>query len=111
MLKHIDRNVHPHELEIGQYFSQEPLLSHPKNHCVPVFDVLDIPNSDNESILVMPLLREYDNPRLKSVGEAVDYFRQIFEVKMNSEYEHSSHGFMMNLGSAIHAPVSCRPSV
>ncbi|KAJ3481948.1 hypothetical protein NLI96_g7320 [Meripilus lineatus] len=93
MLKHIDRNVHPHELEIGQYFSQEPLLSHPKNHCVPVFDVLDIPNSDNESILVMPLLREYDNPRLKSVGEAVDYFRQIFEGLQFMHQCHVAHRY------------------
>ena len=81
MLKHIFRNVHPHEIEIGQYFPQEPLLSHPKNHCIPVLDVLDIPNTDNEAILVMPLFREYDNPRLKSVGEAVEYFRQVFEVR------------------------------
>lgn len=80
MLKHIDRNIHPHEVEIGLYFSSEPLASHPRNHCIPMYEVLDVPNTDNEVIFVMPLLREFSNPRIKSVGEAVEFFRQVFEV-------------------------------
>ncbi len=81
MLKHIDRKVHPHEVKIGLYFSSEPLASHPRNHCIPIYDVLDIPNTQDEVILVMPLLREYDDPRIKSIGEAVEFFRQVFEVR------------------------------
>ena len=80
MLKHIDRNVHPHEVEIGLYFSSEPLASHPKNHCIPIYEVLEIPNTHSEVILVMPFLREFDEPRMKSIGEAVEFFRQVFEV-------------------------------
>ena len=82
MLKHIDRNIHPYEVDIGAFFSSEPLVSHPKNHCVPIYDVLDVPDTDNEVIIVMPLLREYDDPRIKSVGEAVEFFRQVFEVRL-----------------------------
>lgn len=89
MLKHVNRNVHPYEAEIGLYFSSEPLVSHPKNHCVPIYEVLDIPNSDNEIILVMPLLREYDDPRIKSVGEAVEFFRQVFEVRLYQPAQYS----------------------
>lgn len=66
--------------EIGQYLSSEPLASHPKNHCVRIHEVLDMPDSPNEIIIVMPLLRPYNDPRLNSVGEAVAFFRQIFEV-------------------------------
>ena len=82
MLKHIDLNVHPHEVEIGLYLSSEPLASHPRNHCAPIYEVMDIPNIDNEVIIVMPLLREFDNPRIKSIGEAVEFFRQVFEVRV-----------------------------
>ena len=80
MLKRIDRNVHPYEVDIGLYFSSEPLASHPKNHCIPIYEVLEIPNTHNEVILVMPCLREFDEPRMKSIGEAVEFFRQVFEV-------------------------------
>ncbi|KAJ3475559.1 hypothetical protein NLI96_g11760 [Meripilus lineatus] len=70
------------EKEIATYFSTEPLASHPRNHCVPVYEVLRVPDAkgkDDEVIIVMPLLRPFDDPRFKSVGEAVEFFRQIFE--------------------------------
>ena len=80
-LKRIKRDIHPHEVEIALYFSTEPLASHPRNHCVPIYEVLDVPDDENEVIIVMPFLREYNDPRFKSVGEAVEFFRQIFEVR------------------------------
>ena len=70
-------------LPLATYFSTEPLASHPRNHCVPVYEVLQVPDptgDDDEIIIVMPLLRPFYNPRFKSVGEAVEFFRQIFEV-------------------------------
>ncbi|KAJ3481137.1 hypothetical protein NLI96_g7863 [Meripilus lineatus] len=70
------------ESEIATYFSTEPLASHPRNHCVPVYEVLQVPDptgDDDEIIIVMPFLRHFWNPRFKSVGEAVEFFRQIFE--------------------------------
>lgn len=79
-LKHVDLNVHPYEVDIGLYFSSEPLASDPRNHCIPIYEVLQIPHTKNEVIIVMPLLRKYNDPRIKSVGEAVDFIRQIFEV-------------------------------
>lgn len=81
LLKHVKSKAHPHEAEIGLYFSSEPLVSHPKNHCVPIYEVLDLPDSDHEIIIVMPLLRKFNNPRIKSVGEAAEFFRQVFEVR------------------------------
>lgn len=81
LLKLIKTKVHPDEVDIGLYFSSEPLASHPKNHCVPIYEVLDLPDSDHEIIIVMPLLRKFNNPRIKSVGEAAEFFRQVFEVR------------------------------
>lgn len=79
-MKRISCRVHPHEVEISLFFSSEPLASHPRNRCVPIYDVLDVPDLDDEVLLVLPLLREFDDPRIKSVGEAVEFFRQLFEV-------------------------------
>lgn len=68
------------ENEIASYFSTEPFASHPHNHCVPVYEVLRVPDLNNVVVIVMPQLRPFNKPRFKSVGESVEFFRQIFEV-------------------------------
>ena len=78
-LKWVSRTVHPYEQEISTMFSTQPLRSDPKNHCVPVSEVLDIPDT-NDFLIVMPLLRRFNDPRFKTVGEVVEFFRQLFEV-------------------------------
>lgn len=80
MLKKISVRIHPKEVEITQYFSREPFVSHPSNHCVQLLDVLHLPNEADYVILVLPLLRPYGDPWFESVGEAVEFFRQVFEV-------------------------------
>jgi hypothetical protein len=80
-LKSIKPSVHPYEVEIGTYLSSESLASDPKNHCVPIYEVLDVPDVDDTIILVMPLLRRYNRPHLQTFGESVDFFQQIFEVR------------------------------
>jgi hypothetical protein len=80
MLKRIKISQHPHEVEIGRLFSSEPLSSNLKNCCVPFYDVLRIPDDDDGAILVMPLLYEVEYPPFQTVGEVVEFFRQIFEV-------------------------------
>jgi hypothetical protein len=47
---------------------------------VPIYDVLQVLDEDDRVLLVMPLLREYSSPRFDTFGEAVDFFKQIFEV-------------------------------
>ncbi|KAJ7213429.1 kinase-like domain-containing protein [Mycena pura] len=76
-LKRIDTTVHPNEVEIATYFTY--LGRTRKNHSVPILEVLHPPDDPNTTILVMPLLRRYDSPRFDTIGEAVDFFRQIFE--------------------------------
>lgn len=80
MLKRVSHEEHPYEKDISLYFSSEPIASDPRNHCVHIYDVLDMPEDEEHFILVLPLLREYDDPRIKSIGEAVEFFRQAFEV-------------------------------
>lgn len=80
MLKRVSVIKHPDEVEITRYFSSEPLASHPRNHCIPLYDVLEPPDDPELVIIVLPYLRHYDSPRFKTVGETVEFFRQIFEV-------------------------------
>lgn len=83
-LKKISHSVHPYEIDISIYFSTEPRASDPRNHCVPIYEVLDVPDESDVKVLVMPLLRKFDDPRLETVGEAVEFFRQVFEVCLRS---------------------------
>jgi hypothetical protein len=61
-----------------QYLSSEPLSLDPRNHCVQLLEVLDVPGDDQ--LLVTPLLRPFDSPTFDTFGEAIDCFRQLFEV-------------------------------
>jgi hypothetical protein len=47
---------------------------------VPIYEVLKVPGDDDKVIIVMPLLRRWDEPEFETVGEGVDLFRQLFEV-------------------------------
>lgn len=77
VLKIIRLNVHPHEVDIGQFLSSVP---DPKNKCVPIYEVLVVPDADNTVLIVMPLLRPWNNPPFQTIGETVDFFGQLFEV-------------------------------
>ncbi|OCH88105.1 hypothetical protein OBBRIDRAFT_735113 [Obba rivulosa] len=79
MLKQISKSVHPYEADICQFFASEPLASDSRNHCVLLIEVLQDPEDDNIHILVMPFLRPHNDPPFQTVGEIVEFFRQIFE--------------------------------
>lgn len=90
-LKNVKKSAHPYEKEIGLYFSSHPLASDPRNHCVPIYEVLDSPLDPDIMILVMPFLRAFNDPSFRSVGEIVDFLTQIFEVsrERSSKRSHS----------------------
>ncbi|KAL1695117.1 hypothetical protein GGG16DRAFT_86843 [Schizophyllum commune] len=79
MLKCISKTLHPHEASISALLSSPPLRLDPTNHCVPVYDVLHPPGHEDFVIIVMAFCRQFDNPRFDTVGEAVEFFRQVFE--------------------------------
>ncbi|OSD07009.1 hypothetical protein PYCCODRAFT_1464131 [Trametes coccinea BRFM310] len=79
VLKKVTHSRHPHEIAISRFFSTGPVAKDPRNHCVPVYDVLDVPDSDDVKLLVMPLLYKFFAPPFLSVGEAVECCRQLIE--------------------------------
>ncbi len=82
VLKRVNKNIHPSEAEIGRLFSTEPLASDPHNRCVPIYDVLQSPVDDDIVLLAMPYLMRYHEVRFGTIGEAVECFRQLFEVSI-----------------------------
>lgn len=84
VLKGILRKKSPHEAEIAQFLSSEPLRSDPRNHCVPILDVLDDP-VDNQTYIVMPMLVMCNIPFFQTVGEVVAFFQQALEVRVACE--------------------------
>ena len=80
MLKQVDERRHPTEVAISAALSSPPYFADPRNHCVPVLEVLQDPEDNFYKLLVLPLLRQYDDPRFDTVGEAVECFRQMIYV-------------------------------
>ncbi|KAI9509439.1 kinase-like domain-containing protein [Russula earlei] len=76
MLKKVTPDEGPHELKIAQYFSSPDLAQDPSNHCVPLLDVIEMPNTGHR-LMVMPFLRPFNNPHFQTFGEFVAFFTQI----------------------------------
>jgi hypothetical protein len=108
MLKKVPIREGPYELQINRLFSTEPLYSNPRNHCVHLLDVIELPNEP--PILVHPLLRPYHKPPLRTFGEFVTFFAQICEVCLLCLYM-ARIGSLNLQGCSIYARKSCCPSV
>lgn len=112
-IKRVSRKLHPYELDISQLFSTDPLAADPRNHCVPIYEVLQSPEDSDIILLVMPLLRGYNNPPLQTIGEAVEYFRQVFEVRVSvalsqPHYQAQCQGIsFMHEHNVAHRSVQC----
>jgi len=61
--------------------STKELLVDPRNHCAPVIEVIDDPDDNSISYMVMPMLRLADNPPFQYVKEIIDFVDQILEVR------------------------------
>lgn len=70
------------EMEIGKFLRSPPLKDDPRNHSIPLLDILEPENEPDIAILVFPLLRRLDSPPLASVREAVDFVEQTLEVSL-----------------------------
>ena len=70
-----------HELSITKLFSSPGLKEEPRNHCVPLLEVIDLsPDKLDGKLMVMPFLRPFENPQFQTYGEFVAFFIQISEV-------------------------------
>jgi hypothetical protein len=77
MLKRILPEENPYELTLAQYFSTPEVARDPRNHCVPLLDVIEIPNA---KLMVMPFLTPFDYPPFKTRGEMLAFASQILDV-------------------------------
>ncbi|KAF9461620.1 kinase-like domain-containing protein [Collybia nuda] len=66
------------EVEIARYLSPRNLPD-AHNHCVEILASFQDPEKPGTSYIVMPLLRQFDDPEFGSLGEVVDFVTQILE--------------------------------
>ncbi|KZT29111.1 hypothetical protein NEOLEDRAFT_1057150 [Neolentinus lepideus HHB14362 ss-1] len=78
-LKKVHKPSYPYEIAIALLFSSDALASDPRNHCIRIIEVLQVPDDEDFAILVMPYMRKYDLPRFDTFGEVVSFFIQAFE--------------------------------
>ena len=84
MLKKVLLEEGPHELQIGRTFSSGEVATDPRNHCVPLLDVIELsPRSGSQKLMVFPLLRPFNQPRIQTFWEFAAFFTQICEVRPN----------------------------
>ncbi|KAG5348897.1 hypothetical protein C0989_007354, partial [Termitomyces sp. Mn162] len=67
------------EIAIGKYLTSEELLSDSKNHCLPVLDDFVDPEDSTISYMIMPLLRDFNDPEFGAHGEVIDCVTQLLE--------------------------------
>ena len=80
ILKNVPVRGGQQELKIAQMFSSPEVRGEPRNHCVPLLEILELPNAFDRRLIVMPLLRPFNEPRFRTYGEFVNFFTQICEV-------------------------------
>lgn len=80
VLKKTDLIEHPDEIRTMEHLSEEPVGSDKRNHSVRAVDVLEHPTEETTRILVLPLLRDFDDPPFETVGEILDFIWQLLEV-------------------------------
>jgi hypothetical protein len=80
MLKSVPARRGQQELEIARRFSSPDLRRDSRNHCVPLLETLELPDTLDQKLMVMPYLRPFDQPHFRTYGEFVAFFTQICEV-------------------------------
>ncbi|KIJ23780.1 hypothetical protein M422DRAFT_195503, partial [Sphaerobolus stellatus SS14] len=67
------------EIAVGRYFSSPLLRQDPRNHCVPIFDVIPLPETDEETLIVIPFLRQFSDPPFEFKSEYLEIVTQLLE--------------------------------
>ncbi|KAG5353282.1 hypothetical protein C0989_008790 [Termitomyces sp. Mn162] len=78
MLKAIHPVRSPDEIPVGKLLSSERFAS-PRNYCIPYLEVIDPPEGSEKAFVVLPLLVGIERAPFETIGEVVEFFRQIFE--------------------------------
>ncbi|KAI9067213.1 hypothetical protein FKP32DRAFT_1644465 [Trametes sanguinea] len=72
------------ELSVARFLSSFKDVE--KNHCVEILDVLSDPLNPERALMIMPYLRPYNNPELMTVGDVIDFVKQMLD---GLEFMHS----------------------
>ena len=68
------------EADVHQFLWSDTLRADPRNRTVPLLDAFRLPHVE-ETVIVMLRVRRFNSPRFDTVGEAVSFFEQLFEVR------------------------------
>ncbi|KAI9432584.1 kinase-like domain-containing protein [Lactarius indigo] len=80
MLKKVLLADGPHELRINKLFSSPEHSREHDNHCAPLLDVIELSTRfESQQLMVFPLLRPFNQPRIQTFGEFAAFFTQICE--------------------------------
>ncbi|KAG6860092.1 hypothetical protein C0995_015868 [Termitomyces sp. Mi166 len=88
--KRLHREYDKIEIILGKVFVKIDPKRLPQNHCVPFLDVLEPPNCEYV-IAVMPYLIDWGFAPFETIGEVVEFFRQIFEGLLFMHDRHVAH--------------------
>jgi hypothetical protein len=82
--KRIDLDRYSHEMEIAKFLCSDQLATDPRNHCAPLLDVIDVPDSPRENVLVYQWYLPVNCPPFETIGDSLEFFRQVLEVGYQS---------------------------
>ena len=80
------------EIRIALMLGTPPLSEDPINHSVPILDTFEDLTNPNVSYIVMPLLRDFDDPPFESVEDVFEFGEQLLEVGMPVADHHEYPG-------------------
>jgi hypothetical protein len=69
-----------YEIHVAQLLSSPALRNDPRNHTIPLLDVIPIPADDDWALLVMPALLEFQKLPFRRVGEFCEAALQYIQV-------------------------------
>ena len=72
------------EVKIASFLSSEELRRDPRNHCVPILDIIVDDQDPTDCFLVMPFLRRLNDPQFDTVGSILNCVGQLLEVRAAS---------------------------
>ncbi|KAJ3873922.1 hypothetical protein F5051DRAFT_506196, partial [Lentinula edodes] len=78
------------EARISKMFSSQKHAENPANHCMPLLDVLQVPESD-EVVLVMPWMCPLNDPPFQTIGEVLQFFQEILQGLQYMHHNNVAH--------------------
>jgi hypothetical protein len=74
--------THRAELHLTRLLSSEPYANNPENRCPPVLDVILMPDTDEQAIMVLPQLHRIADPPFETGGEIMHCIRRCLQVRL-----------------------------